>query len=132
MYIFIFIYLFMQNRVVHFEIPSDNPERTIDFFKQVFGWTFEKFGNEDYWLAMTGDPNAPGINGAVMKKKDPGQPLVNSIIVANLEAKVKQIEQAGGTVVVPKMTIPSVGWLAYFMDPDGNIHGIWEKNPAAQ
>ena len=31
----------MSNRVVHFEIPCDDPQRTMDFFKQVFGWKFE-------------------------------------------------------------------------------------------
>ncbi len=25
-------------RVVHFEIPADDPERAIEFYRQVFGW----------------------------------------------------------------------------------------------
>jgi predicted enzyme related to lactoylglutathione lyase len=29
------------------------------------------------------------------------------------------------------MPIPTVGWLAYFTDPDGNIHGIYQNNPTA-
>lgn len=36
----------MSNRVVHFEIPCMNPEKTIEFFKKVFDWKIERFGSE--------------------------------------------------------------------------------------
>lgn len=121
----------MSNRVVHFEIPCDAPEKTMTFFKQVFGWTFQQFGTEEYWTVMTGDEKKPGINGGLMKKKHPGQPVVNSIDVVNLDHTVEQIEKAGGKIVVPKMAIPTVGWLAYFTDPDGNIHGVYQHDPSA-
>lgn len=122
----------MNHRVVHFEIPSNQPEKTMEFFKNVFGWTFQQYGNEEYWFAMTGDEKAPGINGAIMKKKDPGQPLVNSLSVANIDESIQSIEQAGGKIVMPKMAIPNAGWIVYFTDPDGNIHGAWQDDPGAQ
>ncbi len=122
----------MSNRVVHFEIPCDNPEKTMDFFKKVFGWTFQQFGNEQYWMVITGDEKSPGINGGLMKKKDPKQPIANSIDVVDLDKAVTDIEKAGGKIVVPKMPIPTVGWLAYFTDPDGNIHGVYQNDPTAK
>lgn len=122
----------MANRVVHFEIPCDNPEKTIEFFKNVFGWNFQQFGDEGYWLAITGDEKEPGINGGIMKKRDPKQPVVNSIGVDNLDESAKKIEATGGKIVVPKMAIPTVGWLAYFTDPDGNIHGLYQNDPTAK
>jgi uncharacterized protein len=122
----------MNNKVVHFEIPCDDPKKTMDFFTNVFGWKFIQFGTMDYWTVMTGDEKSPGINGGLMKKLDPQQPVVNSINVASVDEYVKKIESSGGQVVVPKMAIPSVGWLAYFKDPDGNIHGIYEEDPAAK
>jgi predicted enzyme related to lactoylglutathione lyase len=122
----------MSNRVVHFEIPCDDPEKTMKFFKDVFGWSFQQFGNEPYWVTMTGDPKTPGINGGLMKKRDPKQPIVNSINVSNIDESMSHIENAGGKIVVPKMPIPSVGWLAYFTDPDGNIHGVYQDDPAAK
>lgn len=121
----------MNNRVVHFEIPCDDPEKTMKFFKEVFGWSFQQFGNEPYWVTMTGDPQTPGINGGLMKKRDPKQPIVNSINVSNIDESIRHIEKAGGKIVVPKIPIPSVGWLAYFTDPDGNIHGVYQDDPAA-
>ncbi len=120
------------SRVVHFEIPCDNPEKTIEFFKTAFGWTFQQYGTDPYWIAITGDEKSPGINGAIMKKRDPNQPIVNSISVADIDAGIKNIEAAGGLIVVAKMPIPTVGWLAYFKDPDGNIHGVYQDDPNAK
>lgn len=122
----------MNNRVVHFEIPCDNPEKVMEFFKEVFGWKFQQFGNEQYWSADTGDSKAPGIGGGIMKKRDPNQPVVNSILVESVDEFIAKIEKAGGQIVVPKMPIPAVGWLAYFKDPDGNIHGIYQNDPSAK
>lgn len=122
----------MNNRVVHFEIPSDDPEKSIAFFKEAFGWSFQQFGSEPYWIALTGAETVPGINGAIMKKRDPMQPLVNSISVENMDESIDKITGAGGQIVVPKMALPGVGWMAYFKDPDGNIHGIWQLDNTAQ
>lgn len=117
--------------MVHFEIPCDNPEKTMEFFKEVFGWKFEKFGNEEYWSAITGNDGSPGIIGGILKKRDPNQSVANSIEVPDVDAYVTKIEKAGGNIVVPKMPIPSIGWLAYFKDPDGNIHGLFQEDRTA-
>jgi predicted enzyme related to lactoylglutathione lyase len=42
----------MNNRVTHFEIPSDNPEKAMSSFKQAFGWDFQQFGTEPYRIAI--------------------------------------------------------------------------------
>jgi len=122
----------MNNRVTHFEIPANDPEKALNFFKTVFGWNFQQFGKDEYWIAITGDEKTPGINGAIMKKRDPNQPIVNTIQVENLDKHVVKIQNAGGKIVVPKMPVPTVGWLAYFTDPEGNIHGIWQVDPSAK
>lgn len=119
------------NRVTHFEIPCDNPEKTMGFFKDVFGWEFQRFGSDDYWITITGDEKTQGINGAISKKRDPAQPVVNTIKVEVIEVAVQKIESRGGKIVVPKMAVPGVGWLSYFTDPDGNIHGIWQEDNSA-
>lgn len=114
------------NRVTHFEIPGDDPEKLMNFFSEVFEWKFERFGDNNYWFAITGE-GEDGINGGIIKKKDPAQPVVNSIIVEDIDEAVKKIETAGGKVVVDKTKIESHGWLAYFKDPEGNIHALWQN-----
>jgi predicted enzyme related to lactoylglutathione lyase len=122
----------MSNRVVHFELPCDNPEKEMNFFKEVFGWTFKQSGTEQYWNVITGDENSPGINGGFLKKRDPKMPVANSIQVEDIDETIKKIEQAGGEVVFPKKPVPDVGWLAFFTDPDGNIHGILQYDSTVQ
>lgn len=122
----------MSNRVVHFEIPSDNPEVGIQFFENVFGWKFTRFGNQEYWLAATGSDDEPGINGAILRKKHPDHPLANTIKVDDLKATLELIGKEGGKVVVQPMAIPTVGWLAFFQDPDRNIHGVMQEDKEAK
>jgi predicted enzyme related to lactoylglutathione lyase len=120
------------DRITHFEIPSDKPEVSTKFYSDVFGWKCTKWGEHEYWLVATGEDKQPGINGAIMKKRDPKQPVVNSINVKDIDATIKAIETNGGKIVVPKGSIPGVGYLAYFTDPDGNIHGVIQEDKNAK
>jgi predicted enzyme related to lactoylglutathione lyase len=61
-----------------------------------------------------------------MKRNDPAQPLVNVIGVDSIDATIPKIEAHGGTIVVPKMAVGDMGSVAYFTDPEGMIHGLWE------
>src|SRR5439155_19682712 len=57
----------MMPRPAHFEIPAENPERAIAFYKDVFGWTFQKWdGPMPYWMITTGPDTEPGINGGLL------------------------------------------------------------------
>ena len=121
------------NRPVHFEIPAENPERAIAFYQKVFGWTFQKWdGPMPYWLVMTGPTDQPGINGGLMPRRDPAQPCVNTMDVANVDASLATITGSGGQCVVPKMPIPGIGWLAYCKDTEGHIFGIMQNDPSAK
>ncbi len=118
-------------RIVHFEIPAENPERSMAFYGEVFGWKFQHWaGPMDYWLIQTGQ-DGPGIDGGLMARHDPAQPVVSVIDVDSVDAYCEKIAAAGGQVVVPKMTVPGVGYLAYFKDLDGHIFGLHQHDPSA-
>ncbi|MEO1049896.1 MAG: VOC family protein [Bacteroidota bacterium] len=119
-------------RIVHFEIPSDNPQSSIQFYHDVFGWEFSRWGDSDYWMARTGQDSEPGINGAIIKRRNDQQPLTNTIEVDDLEETIEEIEDKGGQIVVPKISVEGVGWLAFFMDPEGIIMGAVEPDPRAK
>jgi uncharacterized protein len=57
---------------------------------------------------------------------------VNSISVDSVDEYAAKVEQHGGQVVVPKMTVPTVGYLAYCKDTEGNIFGIFQPDHSAQ
>src|SRR5436189_3728785 len=109
------------NRVTHFEIYTENPQAVQPFYQDVFGWKFNKFegGPIEYWLITTGDEQEPGINGGMTRPREGGQNpgTLNTVAVESLDDTMGNIEQRGGKICVPKMAIPSVGWLAYAADP---------------
>ena len=119
------------NRVVHFELGAVDPARAVEFYKNVFGWEGQKWGAEDYWLMKTGSSPEPGIDGAILRNKDSQPRTVNSIQVSSIEEYASKVEQNGGQVVVPKMTIPTVGYVAYGKDTEGNLFGIFQPDHSA-
>jgi uncharacterized protein len=120
------------SRPIHFEIPAADTERAIGFYSNVFGWKFTKWeGPSPYWLITTGPKEEPGIDGGLLPRRDPSQPCVNTIGVANVDETLKTVEKNGGQVALPKMAVPGVGWLAYCKDTDGNMFGIMQPDPSA-
>jgi predicted enzyme related to lactoylglutathione lyase len=122
-------------RVIHFEIYTHDPEAVRPFYQVVFGWKFKKFEGSpiDYWLVTTGDDKDPGINGGLARPRAGQSPgTINTIAVPSLDQLTKKIEQHGGKICVPKMEIPSIGWLAYAEDPAGNVFGVIEPHPEAK
>ena len=119
-------------RVVHFEIQADDPERANAFYQKVFGWQAIKWsgGAEDYWLLQTGPDDQPGINGGLLRRKGMVG-YVNTVKVESVDDTLRAVQTEGGTVVVPKMAVPHVGWLAYCKDTEDNIFGIMQDDPAA-
>jgi predicted enzyme related to lactoylglutathione lyase len=121
------------SRPVHFEIPADDVVRAQAFYKSVFGWQFQKWdGPMEYYMAITGPDDTPGINGGMGPRRMPDEKPVNTIRVKSVDAALASIGKAGGMVTVPKMAIPGVGWLAYAADTEGNPFGIMEDDPNAK
>lgn len=120
------------NRVVHFEVSADEPERAVKFYSDVFGWRIKKWdGPADYWLVETGPSDQPGINGGLFQRRGPvGH--VNTIDVPSVETFAEKVIANGGSVVMPKMAIQGVGWLAYCKDTEGGIFGILEPDTTAK
>jgi len=125
-------------RVIHFEIHADNPERAIAFYRQTLDWTFDKWeGPMPYWLVKTGPENEPGINGGLLPRRcplDAGEAVIAYVCtvgVSSVDEYSAKAIAAGGQVVVPKMAIPSVGWLVYCKDTEGNIFGMMQSDPGA-
>ena len=128
----------MSHTVVHFEIPADQLERAVEFYRELFGWDFEHMGGPtDYWLVKTvptdaeGKPTSPGVNGGIMRRMMPGQAPVNYISVENVDEFARKAERLGATLVLPKMPVPGMGWFAQLKDTEGNMFAIWQHDPAA-
>ena len=133
----------MPNRVVHFEIQAENPERCGKFYQDVFGWTIQKWegGQMEYWMVMTAekDSKEPGINGGILRRpaKTPPQECgtnayVCTMQVDDFDAVAKKIEKAGGIVAMPKFALVGMAWQGYFLDTEGNTFGVHQVDPNAK
>ncbi len=131
------------NRVVHFEIQVDNPERAIAFYTAVFAWQIQKWEGlpTPYWVVMTADKDSkePGINGGMLQRpaKTPPQEcgtnaFVCTMDVANFDETAKKIEAAGGVVAMPKFALAGMAWQGYFLDTEGNTFGIHQIDKNAK
>jgi predicted enzyme related to lactoylglutathione lyase len=122
-------------RVVHFDLPAEDPLKLKGFYEKVFGWKFEKWddpsGRMEYWMIITGK-DEPGIDGGMGRKRGPEDQVANTIGVPDVDEYVKKIMKEGGKIIMPKMAIPGVGWIASFLDPQGNKHMIMQDDESAK
>jgi predicted enzyme related to lactoylglutathione lyase len=128
------------SRPIHFEIHASDPQRAIAFYTALLGWSFTKWdAPQDYWLIKTGDPAAPGIDGGLLPRQGAApEPMqaVNAFVctvgTTDLDASVRRVGELGGSIALPKMAIPMVGWLAYVKDTEGNILGLLHADAGAK
>lgn len=134
-----------KNAIVHFEIPADDPERAVAFYKDIFGWGIEKMdmpedsstGGDPYYIVRTAETDdnhmikKPGaINGGLMKRKSPSQPFMNYINVDDIEKVLTDVKEKGGETIMPKTAIaPGMGFIGAFKDTEGNIMGLHQMDP---
>jgi len=127
----------MANLVVHFEIHAAEPQRLIDFYSALFGWTFTRFGEVEYWVINTGDGSivtgsaGHGINGGLVRRQGPSPQVGGPVAGANLVLGVDDVDavftkgiELGGVGALPPADMAGVGRIAYLIDPDGNIFGF--------
>ena len=127
------------NRVVHFEIAAENPERAADFYKRVFGWECKKWeGPIEYWLVTTGPKDQPGIDGGIYRRETP---LTGSddmtgyrctIDIPSVDEYVERVNANGGSITMPKTAVPGVGWMVFCKDTEGNSFGMMQNDPSAK
>jgi predicted enzyme related to lactoylglutathione lyase len=127
------------SRVIHFEIHATNPEALVSFYTSLFGWNIQKWeGPMEYWLIRTGAAEERGIDGGLMRRHGDAptatqavNAFVCTVSVASAESALARAQELGGTLALPIMPVPGIGWLCYAKDPDGNIFGMMQNDPAA-
>ena len=121
-------------RVVHFELPVADVDRAKAFYEKVFGWVLEKqIESWDTYLALhTGEEKEPGISGAFAKRQSESDTLVNTIDTGDIDNAITKVEANGGRITFAKCPISGVGYLAYFVDPEGNQWGMMQRDASIE
>jgi uncharacterized protein len=113
----------MANPVVHFEIRSDDPDKTRAFFGDLFGWKFPEGAIPGYRYVDTGAETIPGGIGPVQGGTD----LVTFFVgVEDMNASLAAAKQLGGRVVQEPVGVPGVTF-ALIADPQGHVVGLAQQ-----
>ena len=122
----------MPSDVTHFEIFGEEPEKLVEFYREVMGWHLEQMPGISYWRIQLGDKSTSPLNGGLTYRAIPdlcGWLLhVNVDSIDDTEEKVKRY---GGAIVRPKTAVPRTAWVTIVADPAKNIFGIWQSDPDA-
>ena len=121
------------DKVVHFEIPFDNKDRAMRFYRDCFDWKLQDMPEMNYVMASSVDvddkqrPREPGaINGGLfLRPKEAPNPTIY-VGVRSVGDTIKKVEAAGGKVVTPMTPIPGMGAYARVADTEGNVLGLFE------
>lgn len=118
----------MTNKVIHFEIPIDDPDRATTFYSSVLGWNFTRWGTDEYWNLDDDDPDSgAGAVGALAPREETPGVLVY-VGVDDIDSILGKVTDAGGEVLLARSPIPTVGWTARFRDSEGNIVGLFQDD----
>lgn len=119
------------NPVCWFDIHVSDLERAKKFYETVFDITLTDlpiaFGKQSTFPFSEQGPNA---TGALVEKEDfqaGGNNTVVYFASADCTTEEAKIEQAGGTIIQPKMSIGEFGFISMFSDLDGNVVGLYSR-----
>lgn len=122
------------NPVVHFEMPYQDADRVMEFYRTVFGWQLQLLGQEmgGYVLATTavedtnsGSPKG-AINGGFFPTVHGAPPQYPSLTIgtADIQETVQKITRAGGRVLGEPALVPGIGLYVSFVDTEGNRNSV--------
>lgn len=122
----------MANPINWFEIPTKDLDKAVAFYSEVFGVAFERMEMGPLNMAMFAgsDREKHGATGALVEAEG-YVPSANGSVVYfscdDVEAALKNVEKAGGKTIQSKTSIGEHGFIAHFLDPEGNhvaLHSV--------
>ena len=116
----------MANTLTHFAIYIDDMDRAKNFYNQVFQWEYSNYGPPDFFQIKSHSGEDAQLLGALQPRHY--SPIQEKVIgyectiqVEDVDVVAQAVEANGGTIVLPKTTIPQVGAIIKFQDTEGNL-----------
>ena len=112
------------NPVNWFELPATDLARAKAFYESVFGVTLTHMDMGPTSMEMfASDPTQPNAGGALVVAEDyvPSASGTTVYFYADdINATMAKVVAAGGREICPKMSIGEFGFIAQFLDSEGN------------
>jgi len=114
-------------KIDYVEFPAVDLEKTKEFFRQAFGWTFEDFGPTYTAFADQG-LDGGFYQSELQSQADKGGALI-VFYSEDIEATLQKVTAAGGKINKPIFSFPG-GRRFHFIEPSGNEFSVWaDKTP---
>lgn len=116
-------------KICYLEMPATDVAKSAELYSKVFGWNIRKRGDG----ATAFDDTTGEVSGAwvIGRPASPAPGLLFYIMVDSVEAAVKSLVAAGGTIVQP-LGVDAPEITARFRDPGGNIIGLYQEPPKSR
>lgn len=120
------------------EIASSDAEKCMEFYKNVFGWSFQNSNaatdGMDYREFSTGGPGPAGglyeIDPEFFGGNPPPPHFLTYVAVDDVDANAAKAVELGATIIRGPMDIPNVGRMCIFQDPTGGMLATFKmKSP---
>ena len=119
----------------HFMIPADNVDRARKFYHALLGWIIEPVGTAGDMAGMaemqyhdisTGAAGIGTLNAGGLYKRHLTEPILNFVIVDDIDTVQARVEKLGGRITMPKQEIAGVGLVVMIQDNEGNVICLWK------
>ena len=117
----------MKNAINWFEIPAKDFDRAKGFYEEVLQAEMQIMQMEasgTKWAFFPFDMENGGIGGGIVEGPGYEPSQVGSLIYLNggddLAEPLSRVEKAGGKIVLPKTSLGPNGFMAQFIDTEGN------------
>jgi predicted enzyme related to lactoylglutathione lyase len=116
----------MANAVTQFQILSKDPERTANFYSQLFQWSIDSNNALGYRQIRTGSKD--GIQGGIWPAPPQAPNFVQLFVsVQNVKDAMQSAEKLGAKVIIPATMLPEGDEMAVLLDPEGMSFAIWRS-----
>lgn len=104
------------------DLVSPNPKASMDFYSNVFGWTFTTLGSGDdaYYVINSNGKAIGGISKLAPQYGSVGE-WIGSLSVSDVPKAVEYNKNKGGKTLIKTMNVKGRGKTALIQDPQGAI-----------
>ncbi len=122
----------MKSSINWFEIPAKNFDRAKKFYSELFNAEIEEMPHPEFKYGVLPGDYENGVTGAIVAGEGFEPSAQGAIIYLNggddLAGPLAKVEAAGGKVLMPKTGIGENGFMAHFMDTEGNRLALHSPN----
>lgn len=120
--------VFRDRSISYLELPTKDLREMADFYKTSFDWSIDPDSPKSF-----ADGSGHVIGHFVDDIKAAGDAGPRPYIYTDdIDATLKTVEKAGGSIVRGKYAEGGSLWVSLFRDPTGNVLGVWQRIPDEQ